>query len=57
MSIQGKKELAVAALQNGIVIDHIPCPALFKVVNILGIENTEFSSATTSQAAAWGTRV
>ena len=41
MSIQGKKELAVAALQNGIVIDHIPCDSLFKVVNILGIENME----------------
>lgn len=41
MSIQGKKELAVAALQNGIVIDHIPCDSLFKVVNILGIEKLE----------------
>jgi aspartate carbamoyltransferase regulatory subunit len=33
-----KKELAVAALQNGTVIDHIPSPALFKVVEILGLE-------------------
>ena len=41
MTIQTKKELAVAALQNGIVIDHIPCPSLFKVVNILGIEKLE----------------
>ena len=41
MSIQGKKELVVAALQNGIVIDHIPCDSLFKVVNILGIQNME----------------
>ena len=41
MSIQGKKELVVAALQNGIVIDHIPCDSLFKVVNILGIQNLE----------------
>lgn len=39
MTIQTKKELAVAALQNGIVIDHIPCEVLFKVVNILGIQN------------------
>lgn len=36
-----KKEMAVAALQNGIVIDHIPCSSLFKVVNLLGLENLE----------------
>ena len=41
MTIETKKELAVAALQNGIVIDHIPCDSLFKVVNILGIQNME----------------
>lgn len=35
-----KKELAVAALRNGTVIDHIPADALFKVVRILGLENT-----------------
>ena len=34
-----KKEMPVAALCNGIVIDHIPCNSLFKVVNLLGIEN------------------
>lgn len=34
-----KKELAVAALCNGTVIDHIPADALFKAVRILGIEN------------------
>ena len=34
-----KKELAVAALRNGTVIDHIPSTALFKVVKLLGIEN------------------
>ena len=39
MSNQIKKEMAVAALRNGIVIDHIPSNSLFKVVNILGIEN------------------
>lgn len=33
-----KKELAVAALCNGTVIDHIPSDALFKCVKILGIE-------------------
>lgn len=33
-----KKELAVAALRNGTVIDHIPASAVFKAVKILGIE-------------------
>lgn len=32
-----KKELAVAALRNGTVIDHIPSDALFKCVKILGL--------------------
>lgn len=32
-----KKELAVAALRNGTVIDHIPASSLFKVVKILDI--------------------
>lgn len=36
-----KKELAVAALQNGTVIDHIPSSALFKAVKILGIEDLD----------------
>lgn len=34
-----KKELAVAALRNGTVIDHIPSAVLFKVVRILGLEH------------------
>lgn len=34
-----KKELAVAALKNGTVIDHIPTDSLFKVVSLLGIKN------------------
>ena len=38
-----KKEMAVAALKNGIVIDHIPCPSLFKVVNLLGLDKMESS--------------
>ena len=38
-----KKELAVAALRNGTVIDHIPSSALFKAVRILGIEYIETS--------------
>lgn len=36
-----KKELAVAALKNGTVIDRIPSNALFKAVKILGIENLD----------------
>ena len=31
------EELAVAALQNGTVIDHIPTESLLKVVDFLGI--------------------
>jgi len=34
-----KKELAVAAIKNGTVIDHITSDALFAAVRILGIEN------------------
>lgn len=35
------KELKVAALRNGTVIDHIPADKLFKVVSILHIETCE----------------
>lgn len=38
-----KKELAVAALADGTVIDHIPSAALFKAVKILGIEGLDTS--------------
>src|SRR5574344_1710136 len=38
MSKIKKEELAVAALKNGTVIDHIPTQSLFKVVNLLGIQ-------------------
>ncbi len=34
-----KKQLAVAALRCGTVIDHVPNDVLFKAVKILGIEN------------------
>lgn len=34
-----EKELKVAALRNGTVIDHIPADKLFKVVSILHIES------------------
>lgn len=33
-----KKELQVAALENGTVIDHIPSDKLFEVVNLLHLE-------------------
>ena len=33
-----QKELQVAALKNGTVIDHIPADQLFKVVSLLGIQ-------------------
>lgn len=36
-----KKEMAVAALKNGLVIDHIPTSSLFKVVNLLGLDKME----------------
>lgn len=38
-----KKELAVAALCNGTVIDHIPSHSLFKAVDLLGIANIDKS--------------
>ncbi|MDL2243753.1 aspartate carbamoyltransferase regulatory subunit [Bacteroidales bacterium OttesenSCG-928-J19] len=34
-----KRELQVAALENGTVIDHIPADQMFKVVSLLGIPN------------------
>lgn len=37
----GKTSLAVAALRNGTVIDHIPSSTLFKCVKILGIEELD----------------
>lgn len=40
MSAETKKELAVAALKHGTVIDHIPSPAVFKAVKVLGLEST-----------------
>lgn len=38
-----KKELAVAALRHGTVIDHIPSEAVFKAVRVLGLEETAHS--------------
>ena len=34
-----QKELHVAALKNGTVIDHIPTEQVFKVVSLLGIQH------------------
>lgn len=38
-----KKEMAVAALESGTVIDHIPSESLFKAVRLLGLENIDKS--------------
>lgn len=35
-----KRELQVAALQNGTAIDHIPPEQLFKVASLLGLDKT-----------------
>lgn len=40
-SQSNKTSLAVAALRNGTVIDHIPGDRLFKAVRILGIESLD----------------
>ncbi len=36
-----KKEMLVAAIENGTVIDHIPANRTFQVVNLLGLKNVE----------------
>lgn len=41
MSAEKKKELQVAALENGTAIDHIPPKVLFKVAKMLDLENTD----------------
>ncbi|MFH0895091.1 MAG: aspartate carbamoyltransferase regulatory subunit, partial [Bacteroidota bacterium] len=35
------KELIVNAIENGTVIDHIPCDSVFKVIKILNLEASE----------------
>lgn len=35
------KQLSVSAIQNGTVIDHIPAKNLFKVIQILGLDEVE----------------
>ncbi|GHT78014.1 aspartate carbamoyltransferase regulatory chain [Bacteroidia bacterium] len=39
--MEKKKELHVAALENGTVIDHIPSDQVFKVVSLLEIQNLQ----------------
>lgn len=39
-----KKEMQVAALKNGTVIDHIPNEKLLRVVQLLGLESVKGSS-------------
>ncbi len=34
-----RKELKVSAIENGTVIDHIPAPSVFQVINILGLDH------------------
>jgi aspartate carbamoyltransferase regulatory subunit len=41
MSENKKKELQVAAIENGTVIDHIPSEQLFKVAQLIGLHKTE----------------
>lgn len=36
-----KKELQVAALENGTVVDHIPSDKVFTVVSLLDLQNTD----------------
>ena len=43
MSEDKREKLAVAALRNGTVIDHIPTESLFKVVQLLDIEKLNSS--------------
>ena len=41
-----EKKLEVSAIENGTVIDHIPANALFKIINILGLDNQNDSMVT-----------
>ena len=41
MTVEKKRELQVAALENGTAIDHIPPSQLFKVAKLLGLENMD----------------
>lgn len=41
MSAEKKRELQVAALENGTAIDHIPPSELFKVASLLGLDKMD----------------
>ncbi len=36
-----RKQLSVSAIKNGTVIDHIPAKSMFKVLQILGLDNVD----------------
>ncbi len=36
-----RKQLSVSAIKNGTVIDHIPARSVFKVLQILGLDNVD----------------
>ena len=38
-TMKEKKQLSVTAIKNGTVIDHVPAQSLFKVIQILNLEN------------------
>lgn len=38
--MKDNKKFEVSAIENGTVIDHIPAPSLFKVIKLLGLENS-----------------
>lgn len=40
------EQLAVHAIENGTVIDHLPANCLFKIIDILGLENDSESRMT-----------
>lgn len=41
MNKDKRKELKVSAIENGTVIDHIPAEAVFQVINILGLSDSD----------------
>ena len=38
---ESAKELKVTAIENGTVIDHIPCESVFQVIKILGLNEVD----------------
>ncbi|MBR4243073.1 MAG: aspartate carbamoyltransferase regulatory subunit [Bacteroidaceae bacterium] len=41
-----KRQLLVAALENGTVIDHIPCDKVFQVINLLHLDQNDHDAIT-----------